>query len=122
MSVVDSRYGSLRVIDTDSIISRSLTLYGEWAQREIDLLSLFISSGDVVIDAGSFIGTHALAFAAIVGTSGRVLAFEPRKSFAAILRENICRANFDNVELEERGLGTARDCVKVPSIDLTCTE
>jgi len=81
VSVVDSRYGSLRVIDTDFIISRSLTLYGEWAQGEIDLLSLFISSGDVVIDAGSFIGTHALAFAAIVGTSGRVLAFEPRKSF-----------------------------------------
>src|SRR6185369_1212467 len=88
-SFASTRYGALRVINSDDIISKSLRLYGEWAQLEIEIVSSFLSPGQVVIDVGAYIGTHSLAFSKAVGTSGRVLAFEPREPIAAILQDNI---------------------------------
>ena len=73
MTVLKARYGDFKIIDTDSVISRSLRLYGEWAQSEIDLLAHFIQEGSVVVDAGAFIGTHTRAFSTFIGlrtTSG----------------------------------------------------
>ena len=67
MSFVRSRYGQFKIIDTDSVISKSLIMYGEWAQNEIDLLAYFIQPGDIVVDAGSFIGTHARVFSNLLG-------------------------------------------------------
>src|SRR5215471_10181293 len=122
VSVINARYGPFGIIDTDSVISRSLRLYGEWAQLEIDLLSLFICSGDVVVDVGAFIGTHSIPFSAMVGPTGRVLAFEPRAAFASILKENAQRANCTNVEVSERGVGAVRESINVRGVELTHTE
>lgn len=62
MSIVDTRYGKFNVIDNDTVISHSVRVYGEWAQKEIDFLAHFIKPGYFVIDAGAFIGTHSVAF------------------------------------------------------------
>jgi FkbM family methyltransferase len=56
-----------------------------------------VREGDVVVDAGAFIGLYTLAVAIRVGVSGRVIAFEPDKSNREALESHV-RLN----HLEER--------------------
>ena len=41
-SVVSTRYGRMRIIEADNVISRALALYGEWAMDELDLMAQII--------------------------------------------------------------------------------
>jgi hypothetical protein len=54
------RYGLISFFKNDTVISRSLRDYGEWAQAEIEFLLALIGSRDTVLDIGAFIGTHTL--------------------------------------------------------------
>jgi FkbM family methyltransferase len=113
MSIINSRYGELNIIEGDTIVSRSMILYGEWAQHEINLLSHFIRPGYVVADVGAFIGTHARAFSSFIGTSGQVLAFEPRKVAFEILKKNAELAPLANVFAINSALGDAEKILTV---------
>ena len=113
MSLIATRYGEFNIIDTDSVISGSLRLYGEWAQHEIDLLAYFIQPGSVVIDVGAFIGTHARAFSALVGATGKVLAFEPRQATGAVLIENARLSPIANIRVINSALGSAEKTITV---------
>jgi len=117
MSIGHFRYGEFKIIDTDSVISVSLQLYGEWAQQEINLLAHFIKPGSVVLDVGAFIGTHTRAFSELVGASGKVLSFEPRNATYGVLVENAKLASVDNIQVFNAALGAAEACVKVPSLN-----
>jgi FkbM family methyltransferase len=100
MTSVVARYGAMEIIESDSIVSASLRIYGEWAQNELELLARFIAPGACVLDVGAFIGTHTLAFARMTGDTGRVYAFEPRREIFAYLQRNI----------EANGLGQVTAC------------
>ena len=60
---VTTRYGRLFVASKDSVIGRSLKVYGEWAEPEIDAYSALLSDGETIIDVGANIGTHSVALA-----------------------------------------------------------
>lgn len=107
--IVDCRYGRIITYGDEDLISRSLEMYGEWAQGEIDVLAKFISDGDVVIDAGAFIGTHARAFSSLVTERGKVHAFEPNHESYLRLTENAALAGNDNIETHQCGLGSAEE-------------
>lgn len=93
------RYGMMSFFKNDTIVSLSLKEYGEWAQLEIDFLLDLIASGDTVLDIGAFLGTHTLAFARHVGTSGKIYAFEPHPVFFNVLKKNVEQNTFNNVML-----------------------
>lgn len=76
----------------DSVIGKSLSLYGEYAQRELDFLSHILNKNCVVYDIGGNIGYHAVAFASC---SKYVYTFEPNKQNYELLLKNI--SSFDNV-------------------------
>ena len=79
--------------------------YGEWAQCEIEILSHFIRPGDVVVDAGAYIGTHTVAFSLMVGSRGRVHSFEPNHSACVLLAENASASAINNITIHEMALG-----------------
>ena len=70
----------------DDIASTSLI-----RQYHIDRAGVFISPepGDHVVDGGSCFGDTAVSFAAAVGESGHVYAFDPLQSHAEIIAHNI---------------------------------
>lgn len=105
--LVTTRYGSMHLLGRDSIVSESLALYGEWAQREIDFLAHFIAPGATVLDIGAFIGTHTLAFSTLVGEQGAVIAFEPRAEAFGLLSRNVQDNRRTNVRLHQRGVSDA---------------
>ena len=102
--LVTTRYGRMHLLGRDSIVSESLALYGEWAQREIDFLAHFITPGSTVLDIGAFIGTHTLAFSTLVGDQGTVIAFEPRAEAFDLLTRNVQDNQRTNVHLRQQGV------------------
>jgi FkbM family methyltransferase len=118
MSIVSTKYGQMKVIDSDNLVSRSLVLYGEWAMDELRLLSQIISPGMFVLDVGSFIGTHSLAFSKYVGNRGMVYSFEPRKEIFDILLVNLSINNCKNVTAFNIGLAEKEKIMELQSIDL----
>jgi FkbM family methyltransferase len=116
--LIDCRYGRLIYYYYDVFIGSSLELYGEWAQLEIDFICKFLSSGDTVVDVGSFIGTHALSFAGAVGITGKVYAFEPNKFSYYCLSGNIVINNMFTIDAYNIALAVNEGSLEFPCIDI----
>jgi FkbM family methyltransferase len=73
--------------------------------EELALLMLFeryVSPGDVAIDVGANVGTHASTLSRLVGPDGLVLAFEPSSAIRPRLKANLeLNRATDNVVLRE---------------------
>ncbi|KRB83388.1 hypothetical protein ASE26_13035 [Duganella sp. Root198D2] len=94
----------MHVIESDAVVSRSLKLYGEWADDELLLLKALIVPGMSVLDVGAFIGTHTLAFASFCGSQGAVTSFEPRREIFSVLAANVALNGYGNVTVHNLGL------------------
>ena len=116
--LVKTRYGLMECLDGDSIVSKALIIYGEWAQLELDVLSKIVARGDVVLDVGAFLGTHTLAFARMVGEEGRVHSFEPRETIRQLLAANVSRNGLTQVSVQPCALGAAAASVEIPAVDI----
>jgi FkbM family methyltransferase len=68
-----------------------------WEADFTELMSLYIKPGSSVVDAGAYIGTHAMALARLTGREGRVLAFEPQKKVFRELVFNLIENRVLNV-------------------------
>ena len=101
------RYGIMTFFKNDTIISRCLRKYGEWAQAEIDFLDLLIRPRATVVDVGAYIGTHTLAFARKAGDAGRVYSFEPHPFHFELLQLNVEQNGLSNVTLVNQGVSDA---------------
>jgi FkbM family methyltransferase len=101
----DCRYGLFNLPEVSDLIFDSLRIYGEWAQKEIDILNHFIESGDNVIDVGAFIGTHSRAFSEKVGTNGTVYSFEANPVTLSHLQLNAQLADNKNITTYGFALG-----------------
>jgi FkbM family methyltransferase len=55
----------------------------------VSVISGLLTPGMTFIDVGAHVGYFALMAAEMVGKSGRVFAFEPEPSLAAVLRKNV---------------------------------
>lgn len=106
MKNIKCRYGDFFIVENENdLIYKSLRIYGEWAQNEIDLISHFIKPGSRIIDVGAYIGTHTRAFSNIVGELGAVYSFEPNPISYNILEENKKCSMYNNISLFQIGLG-----------------
>lgn len=74
---------------------------------EITSFAHLIPEGGVAVDAGAFVGDHALTYSQIVGPEGRVYAFEPHPMAYQALQRNMARLS--NVVTFQLGLS---DCAQ----------
>ena len=118
MAIGKSRWGLLAYQLADTVIGRSIKLYGEWAAEEIWLLGPYLDPGDVVIDVGANIGTHTVALAKRVGPAGAVHAFEPQRLSFQLLCANAALNGLTNVHCYQQGVGAAPGTARVPLPDL----
>ena len=56
-----------------------------WFEKEIDFLRCFLKPGMTAIDVGANLGVYSLLSAHLVGSSGRVFAYEPGSDARALL-------------------------------------
>jgi FkbM family methyltransferase len=82
------RHGPLHQLilpEGDRWTGRSVELYGEYSESEVDVFREFIRPDDVCVDAGALFGAHSLAMADL---GALVHAFEPQEAARDILCEN----------------------------------
>lgn len=67
------------VLENDSHGSPWIEQHGQidYGLRVADTFRRWVSPGDTVVDAGAFVGDHAVPIASIVGPTGHVHSFEP---------------------------------------------
>ena len=118
MTIVKTKHGLMKIIESDAVVSNSLQVYGEWAYKELTLMKKFILPGMSVLDVGAFIGSHTLAFSDFVGSFGKVYAFEPRKEIYSILKENIQLNAVSNVEVFNIGLSDKNAKLYLEHVDI----
>ena len=110
------RHGEMIFNVHDQHIGRSLDLYGEWAESELELLGLFIKPGDLVVDVGANIGTHTVFFAQRAGATGQVYALEPQRIVFQSLCANLALNGLLNVRAFHAAASREAGTIAVPPI------
>jgi protein O-GlcNAc transferase len=85
----------------------------DWFEDEIKLLRRLLQPGQQIIDIGANFGVYALSMAQTVGPTGRVWAFEPASSTAAMLAQSIAANEFGHVVLEQCALSSASGTLRL---------
>lgn len=116
IAVKRCKHGVFMLNRNDAFIGKSLDQYGEWCDFEIQLLRRYIAPGDVVIDCGANIGTHAVAFANLVGPAGRVYAYEPQRRNFLMLSGNVALNGLDNVFCRQQAAGDVDGQLAMPPL------
>lgn len=75
---------------------------GRYEAAYLKLLPVFVRPGSEVVDVGANVGAYTLVMARLVGSAGRVVAFEPLPTAADILAHT-CR-RMDNVAIIREAL------------------
>lgn len=96
--------------DKDSMNLRANGIFEEF---ETELVQREIKRGDVVLDLGANIGYYTLMFARLVGSEGKVYAFEPDPTNFALLRKNVRANGYTNVELAQKAVSNTNGKLKL---------
>ncbi len=111
------RYGVMIYNVNDLYIGRSLDLYGEYSEGEVELFKQILRPGDVAVDAGANIGAHTVFLAKAVGERGAVLAFEPQRIVFQTLCANIALNSITNTYCYSIALSSAPSSIRVPPLN-----
>lgn len=115
--LIKARHGYVLYNRNDTVIGRSIEMYGEYFESEVDVFRRFLSPGDVALDIGANIGTHTLALARIVGPQGFVFAFEPQRLVFQTLCANIALNALTNVHCVNSAVGATAGRVHISDPD-----
>jgi FkbM family methyltransferase len=111
------RFGDYRLFEVDHIgyfclerqsedlIKKYLKFNKPWEIHILEALSSTLKKGDVIIDAGAYIGTHTIFASKLVGPQGEVHAFEPVGKTFKELEINTELNELSNVTLHKIALG-----------------
>lgn len=111
------RYGPMIYNRHDTLIGRSIELYGEFALVETSVLAQLISPGQLVIDANAHSGLQTLFLARKVGPEGRVLAFEAQRLLFQTLCGNLALSSIANTHCWNAALGALEGEIRIPLFD-----
>lgn len=110
--VTETKVGNMVVYKHDTIVSNSLTLYGEYAEAEIDILSRYLDEDSLFVDVGTNIGYHALAIHKKVGCP--VIGFEPHPNHFVVAALN---CNEKNIQLIHSAVGSKKGTTIIKDFD-----
>jgi hypothetical protein len=96
---------------------RSLAFYGEWRQRELDVLGRFVASGTTVLEVEAGIGCAALWLSRRIGSEGRLFLYENDRIRRQLLEQNLKANGIDNATLIRRRIGRTSDDGSGDTID-----
>lgn len=100
----------------DHIFKILLSTKGFYEQKLLEATSLFLSPGDVIIDAGANIGNHSIFWA--LNSGCKVFAYEPVPGIFDLLIENIVKNKLQRSIFPRRlALGATQGRAEIKSYD-----
>jgi FkbM family methyltransferase len=113
------RHGQMLYNMHDMYIGRSLDLYGEFSEGEVEVFRQIVQPGHVVVEVGANFGAHTVFLAQQAGPSGLVLAFEPQRIVFQALCANIALNSLPNVVCQQQAVSSQSGSLKIPMFDYT---
>ena len=101
-ALIQGRDGLMMFNWKDNFIGASLAAYGEYSYAEQELFAQLIKPTDIVIEAGSHIGTHTIGLSRMCK---ELYAFEPQRLCFQMLCGNLALAECQNVYAEQKVVG-----------------
>src|SRR6478672_202977 len=101
----------------DMYIGRSLDLYGEYSEGEVEVFRQIVQPGHVVVEVGANLGAHTVFLSQQVGQKGVVVAFEPQRIVYQTLCANLALNNLPNVFALQQAAGSRPGGIKIPPVD-----
>ncbi|RUL78240.1 hypothetical protein [Dyella choica] len=95
-------------------MARSLALYGEWIEQEIDFLSDLVDAGQTILELGGQHAAHTLWLARVVGAKGAVHVTEARRLAFQHMCANVAINQLTNVYPHARWLGPSAGPMSLP--------
>lgn len=92
------RHGNFMYLRGDRYVGRSLALYGEYCEGEVDLFRQLVRPGAALVEVGANIGALTVPLARLAGPGGRVLAVEPQRAVYNVLCANLALNGLLNVD------------------------
>ncbi|MET0570902.1 MAG: FkbM family methyltransferase [Pedobacter agri] len=106
--------GSFKIsLNTRNFIDACIYYTGDYEPYLKMQFKQLINPGDVILDVGANIGFHTLYFAELVGTKGKVFAFEPITANYSALIKNVQLNSFPQVSAVNRALGNANQLMDI---------
>jgi FkbM family methyltransferase len=119
MRVKRCRHGVMLYHLNDRYVGRSLDVYGEYSEAEVELFRHILRPGMLALDIGANIGAFTVPMARAVGPEGRVLAFEPQRALHQMLCANLSLNALWNVRAVDMGVAQQRSVAVAPFIDFS---
>jgi FkbM family methyltransferase len=104
--------GLVCFINTKDLIGWKIFFYGEYEAGTNRVIQKYVKKGDVVIEAGSNIGSETVILSKLVGETGRVYGFEPNPYTFDRLKINVLINEQTNVYLSDVALGEKNDTIQ----------
>ena len=104
---VRTDYGYLLVpLEDEALLLTMIESAGRLEPGTLSVLLSLLEPGDLMLDVGANIGTLCLPAARQVGTTGRIIAFEPTPRSASVLRRSLALNALENrVEVIQCAVG-----------------
>lgn len=107
--VVEVRYEDcLLMVPGRDITMLPSILNDNYEKYEIELLKRILKPGMTFVDVGANIGLFSIIAAKIVGSSGKVYAFEPEPENYSLLKDNVALNNTTAIVTENKAVGSKR--------------
>jgi FkbM family methyltransferase len=100
----------LNIKESHKMLERVL---GRYEQAKHQALRHFIRPGMTFVDVGCNKGDFCLTASRLVGSSGRVLAFEPHPENCGWIRKSIAKNGYHNIDLYELALSDSNDTAQL---------
>jgi FkbM family methyltransferase len=97
----------------DHIISRTLYVYGAYEPELQRLMRSMKLHGAICLDIGANIGLHTIAMSELVGSSGKVYAFEPEEHNYRLLEHNLRINKINNVILSQSAVSDTEGVCRI---------
>ena len=96
-----TKYGFLMELSPYEYYMSGYFFLGESNPMETRVLRRVLRIGDVFLDVGAHIGWYSLSARQIVGSAGKVIAFEPNPSCVSELKQNIILNSLHSIKIEK---------------------
>lgn len=103
--IVKAQTGSHFAGRTSDFQGHPFSIHGYYEWRNWALAAAVCAPGDCIVEIGANVGTETVGFRDIVGSTGRVVAFEPVPGNLASLRALVLLNRWTNVEIQPCALG-----------------
>lgn len=98
-------------------VDDSIYTSGFWEPEITSLIKRHLSKGDTFLDIGANIGIHTLLGASLVGSAGKVMAFEPLPRLYEQTKKSLAENKFDQVKVYNVALAERAGVGKLSLVD-----